>query len=52
MKILLLKVKVENEKCLPTKQHIFKLYKPTHDRSMQKSCFLAYALDDYDNFDK
>jgi hypothetical protein len=26
-----------------TKQHICKPHKPTHDRSLQKSCFLADA---------
>ena len=35
-----------------TKQHICKPHKPTHDRSLQKSCFIAYAPDDNDNFDK
>ena len=33
-----------------TKQHICKPHKPTHDRSLQKSCFLADAPANIDTF--
>jgi len=33
-----------------TKQHICKPHKPTHDQSLQKSCFLADAPADIDIF--
>ena len=33
-----------------TKQHICKPHKPTHDRSLQKSCFLADAPPKFDTF--
>jgi len=36
----------------PTKQHICKPHKPTHDQSLQKSCFLADAPDKMTKFVK
>jgi len=39
------------KKCQRTKQHICKPHKPTHDQSLQKSCFLANAPDGIIKFD-
>jgi hypothetical protein len=49
---LLLKDKKENEimKSPRTKQHICKPHQPTHNQSLQKSCFFADAPQEIDTF--
>jgi len=36
-------IKISQRKCPRTKQHICKPHKPTHNQSLQKSCFLPNA---------
>lgn len=49
---LLLKDRKRKMNSQRTKQLFCKPHKPSHDLSLQKSCFLADAPDYNDNFDK